>query len=769
MFRLRPLQAAALGVLGVAASSISWAEEGQGPQPLAAFKASLAAAPVAAQELPSVVVTATRRPAPALTTPTTINVIGEAQLQEQLVTDFSELLRYEPGVAVTREPRGRGDEAGIEVRGIGGQRLALLVDGVRLPGGYAASGANLGQLKLDPLSLGRAEVLRGPASSLYGSDALAGVVLFRTLSPQDLLDGSQSIAGSASVGYDGRDGARWSHANLAFRAGATQNLVSLSARNGHELENHPDSSLHPNPQSSQLRNLLLKSVLDVCSAQALTLTVEHYENSIETDQRSLLGPLAGGTTLTGSRAQDDSQRNRIGLAYDYAPDGRWFERFSAQIDYQRSTSRERTYENRQPPGAATALLRDGLLSHSEPQWSGNVQLDGRLDAGGITHRWVTGVDLLSKSVGVYSDASQKTVLGAGLTSVIDGYVYPRKTAPDTDVRNVGLFVQDEMAFGDGRLRLTPSLRFDSYRLTPKPDALFANANVANATPVGLSQGAWTPRLGLSYEWQPKQVVFANYVTGFRMPTHDQLNRVGQVAVATFIHDFIPNPNLKPEHSKGVEFGLRGMAGAGSYELSAFYNRYTDFISTDMIAYIPAGASGSTRPIRRFQSRNIGEVEIYGVEARGQLPIGRWLNAVDAWRLIGAMQWSIGNDRSSGQPINSIQPARLIAGLRWDERGGRFGGQLIGNIVDAKTRVNRALAQTGSTMPVPLTTAGYGTADLTAYWRLGKQATLNAAVYNLFDRQYFDWSAVSSLTANDARLSAYTAPGRTISASLKVDF
>ncbi|KAF1043006.1 TonB-dependent hemoglobin/transferrin/lactoferrin family receptor [Xylophilus sp.] len=719
--------------------------------------------------LAPVVVTATRRPTPAVSTPATVSVIDEAQMQENLVTDFQDLFRYEPGIAVKREPRGRGGEAGLEVRGIGGQRLGMLVDGVRLPGGYVASGANLGQLKLDPLSLARVEVLRGPASSLYGSDALAGVVLFKTLSPTDFLTGDRTFAGSASAGYDGADRSHYANTNLAFHAGATRNLISLTARDGHALRNHGDSALQPTPQDGRGHNLLLKSILDLDAEQSLTFTGEHYEQKIRTNQLSLLGPLTGGTRLNGSSADDSSTRARVGLAYRYAPASAWFDNLKAQLDYQRSTSQERTAENRQPPGATPALLRDTLLFYREPQWSGSVQLDGQRQTGSVTHRWVAGMDLLSKSVSLYNDALQRTVTGAGATNVVDGDVYPRKIAPDTDIRNVGVFVQDEMAFGDGRLRLTPSLRYDRYELSPKPDALFANANVAGSTPVGLSRNALTPRLGLSYEWQPEQVVYANYVTGFRMPTYDQLNRIGQVPVATFIHDFIPSPDLKPEKSRGIELGLKGESQAGSYEVAAFYNRYRDFIDTQMIAYIPAGPTVGSRPIRRFQSRNIDEVEIYGVEARGRLSLNRWIQASSRWNLIGALQWSVGNDKTSDQPINGIQPARLVGGLKWDQRGGQYGGQLIGNFVAAKKRVNTALTQTGSTVPVPLTTAGYATVDVTAYVRLGRRTTLHLGVFNLFDRQYYDWSMVSALSGNDARLAAYTAPGRTVSASLKVDF
>lgn len=111
----------------------------------------------------------------------------------------------------------------------------------------------------------------------------------------------------------------------------------------------------------------------------------------------------------------------------------------------------------------------------------------------------------------------------------------------------------------------------------------------------------------------------------------------------------------------------------------------------------------------------------------------------------------------------------ISRLRWDQRGGRLGATLTGNLVAGKNRVNEALTQTGPTAPVPLRTSGYATMDLSAYWRIGKQATLNLALYNVFDRQYHDWSHVSGLTGNDARLTAYTAPGRSAAVSMRVDF
>jgi len=175
------------------ACAMTFAAAAQGPS------ADSAGDELSTSDLDPVIVTATRRASEALTTPATITIIDQAQLKAQQVTDFRELFRYQPGISVGHGSRERSLETSIEVRGIGGQRLALVVDGVRLPGGYTAAGATLGQLKLDPAGLRRVEVLRGPASSLYGSDALAGVIVFRTLSPTDFLGDGQRLADNAAM------------------------------------------------------------------------------------------------------------------------------------------------------------------------------------------------------------------------------------------------------------------------------------------------------------------------------------------------------------------------------------------------------------------------------------------------------------------------------------------------------------------------------------------------------------------------------------------
>ena len=169
-----------------------------------------------------------------------------------------------------------------------------------------------------------------------------------------------------------------------------------------------------------MHNVLLKSVLGIDSSQSMTLTAEHFRKENSAYLQSLLGPIAGGTRITRSAADDSSQRDRLGLAYRYTPGGAWFENLSAQIDVQHSRSNEFTDEARQPPGAQPAQLRESTLAHSEKQWSGSLQLDGQHQQGALTHRWVLGADMLYKKLEVRNDALQRTVGRQVVSKIVDG-------------------------------------------------------------------------------------------------------------------------------------------------------------------------------------------------------------------------------------------------------------------------------------------------------------------------------------------------------------
>ncbi|WP_413783844.1 TonB-dependent receptor plug domain-containing protein, partial [Pseudomonas aeruginosa] len=138
-------------------------------------------------------ITATRTEQAVDSVPSTVSVQTREQLDRQNVNNIKELVRYEPGVSVG----GAGQRAGItgyNIRGIDGNRILTQIDGVELPndffsGPYAQTHRNY----VDPDIVKRVEILRGPASALYGSNAIGGAVSYFTLDPSDIIKDGKDV------------------------------------------------------------------------------------------------------------------------------------------------------------------------------------------------------------------------------------------------------------------------------------------------------------------------------------------------------------------------------------------------------------------------------------------------------------------------------------------------------------------------------------------------------------------------------------------------
>ena len=133
--------------------------------------------------------TATRGPKPIVDVPATVSIITDQQLERWDAVRPSDVVRYEPGVTVGNQPA-RGGQTNYVIRGIGENRVLLLQDGLRVqdfPGSNVGAGTySRNFIDLDTVK--QVEIVRGPASALYGSDALGGVVNYIRKDPSDFLD-----------------------------------------------------------------------------------------------------------------------------------------------------------------------------------------------------------------------------------------------------------------------------------------------------------------------------------------------------------------------------------------------------------------------------------------------------------------------------------------------------------------------------------------------------------------------------------------------------
>ena len=265
---------------------------------------------VMATDLETITVVGSRTERPLKEIAATIDVIDSDRIEEELARDVADLVRFEPGVTVS----GTGSRfglSGFNIRGIGGNRVLTLVDGVRVAEEFSFGpflSARRDFVDLD--SLASAEIARGPISSLWGSDALGGVVSFNTLSPSQFLEDDTFYSGY-KVGYSSADESTVGTVTIAGRQGPVSTLLVATIRNGKETENNapagPDfgsSRIQPDKQDSESRNFTAKLNWELTDKQRLGLVVDSFKSETDTQILSDYGIFSRGT-LVNSRTADD--------------------------------------------------------------------------------------------------------------------------------------------------------------------------------------------------------------------------------------------------------------------------------------------------------------------------------------------------------------------------------------------------------------------------------------------------------------------------------
>lgn len=699
---------------------------------------------------PVITVTATRTPLSTLEAPATVTVFDAETIADNMATDIRDLVRFEPGVSVRRAPTrfgaasgstGRDGNAGFNIRGLEGNRVLMLVDGVRVPDGFDFGAQSAGRGDYVDLGLVKSvEILRGPASALYGSDGLAGVVSFVTADPEDLLRGQDfSVLGRA--GYASAD-EEWSGTGIVSgKAGAFSAMGAVTIRRGHELDNKgtndaPNSTrTRPNPQDTRTDSFLGKLVYDLGGGHRLRLTGEHMEDRVDTDVLSGIAPVpTASTSVIGLTAQDKIKRDRVALDWRYEGSG-LVERASVTGYWQQAKNRQASWEDRN-----TAADRTRINSFDNRVWGAAADATLGFETGFAKHRLTAGGDI--------SITRQEGLRDGTVPTAPE--VFPTRPFPVTDYTLAGVFAGDEIRLADGRFILFPALRFDHYSLRPKEDAALPSFQGARSSGSRVS-----PKLGATFRVTDEVSIVAGYAQGFKAPAPGQVNQFFEnLSSPFFAYKSIPNPDLKPETSESLEGGVRIASGPVQAAFTAFTGRYRNFISQEQIG----GIGTIANPIV-FQFINLAHVNIDGLEAKFAV------EPVAGLTLDGAMAWSKGRVDSDGvrSPLLTVDPLKFVAGAGYRAPDGRYRGQLIATIGSQKEQ------REAGTNYIP---GGYTVLDATAFFRINDNFTVRAGLFNLLDATYTEWADIRGLantTANQAIADAWTQPGRNVSVSLTARF
>ncbi|KRA46974.1 TonB-dependent hemoglobin/transferrin/lactoferrin family receptor [Pseudoxanthomonas sp. Root630] len=723
-----------------------------------------ASADTSTREFERIQVTATRTERAVADVPNTVDVIEREQLDDQLIRDIKDLVRYEPGVSVTSTTGRFGALGGFRIRGLDANRVLILNDGVAISDSFSfGSYLNANRNFVDLDTLKRVEIVRGPASSLYGSDALGGVVAFVTKDPSDYLKDGKDTYFGVKFGYEGDWQGLFAGATAAFGGERWSGLVAASHRQGKETETQGDNdSTTPtrlengtftvlrtaaNPQRRDGRSLLAKLVYAPGENQRLRLTVDANE-----DYSSIEAYTGRTTTLLDMDGRDHQTRARVSLEHEIdVLDAGFADSLAWKLYRQDSESTQRTIESRATATNGPATSRRVMLHNFDQRMYG---LQGNLykafETGSVRHALTYGLDVSVTDSKEKRDGTSTNLATGVVSNLVGQDRFPVRDFPISETTKIGAYVQDEMQFADGRFSLVPALRVDYYKLDPTLDNIFAEDNPGVAVE-GMNETSVSPKLGGIWRMNDQWSLFANYARGFRAPPYGDVN-VGFTNLQGG-YTVIANPDLKPETSNGYELGVRFAGDAFYAGLTGYYNDYKDFIESFVLVSMPPQT-----PLMIFQSQNVADARIYGLEFKGGVDFGALNPALEGLSLRAAVAHSRGDDKTDDVPLNSVDPLRATLGLAYDGKG--WGTELVGSFADRKDRPPSA----STYRP-----AGYGVLDLYAHWEFAPGAKINLGLINLTDKTYTDWADVNGVAANSLVLDRYTRPGRTLSASLAVSW
>jgi len=655
----------------------------------------------------TVTVYGTSNPLPVFDYPGQVTVIDRETIDTFAPSAPSDLLRDVPGMDFAGGPRRTGEVPSI--RGLSGENVLILLDGAR----QSFISAHDGRFFLDPEIVGTAEVVRGPASALYGSGAVGGVLAFETVDADDLLREGETWGARVRGGYQSVNEETFATLTAFTEQGNLDALASFGLRQSGDIELGSGADL---PSDDEIDTGLVKLGYTFNEAFSADVSWQRFANTA-------IEPNNGqGTLGTGDDVLDrdvekqiETETWRAGLRFNPAS-----ELIDTRFTVYRSDSTVDEFDATEPRTIIREIETTGV----------SLRNAARFDLGGVATTFTVGGDW-------YEDEQA----GSDSTAA-DGI---RAGVPDGRSEFTGVFAQIEAEMDrplglPGSLIVIPAVRYDGFESTSSVD------------PDASSDEAFSPRLGVSYGPVDWFRVFGSYSEGFRAPSINELYLDGvhfpvphptlfDPAMGQFVfvnNNFVPNPNLVPETSETLEFGFgvdfRNLVADGDRlqgKISYYESDVEDLINLsvnfafDPTCFAPPNffpcTAGTTN------SANVDSAELEGLEAEF---------AYDSDRFYGRATFASidGADTSTGEDVGALTPDRLALdlGLKLPEWNAR-----IGTRVQYAGEYERRGSDGAGGLEIVEARDGYAVLDLYATWSpdFARGVRFDLGVENVFEEDY----------------------------------
>ena len=551
--------------------------------------------------LEDVVVVGQRAETSILDRPEAISVLNSRQLESLSPMNMPEAMSAMPGVFMQQTNHGGGSPF---VRGLTGYHTLILVDGIRLNNAIFRSGPNQYLNTVDPLMISQIEVLRGPGSVQYGTDAIGGAIYLRSRKPQfseDKLQVGGEVYGkwmSQNMEKTGRAQLQLSSRKFAVMAGITRkdfgNIVA-----GGELGKLEYTSYDEYSSDVMAR-------VKLTPAQTLSLAWQHHkQNDVQ-----LYHKLINGEYSTYSF--DPQLRDLVYLQHEIT------RAHSVISGFRTTLSMHESDETRKKQRTGS---EDLYTEHDRVRSFGFIL--ECLTNNGKNWQGVSGYEIYYDRV---SSSTLKTNQVSGTDSTYRG-LYP----DGSWISNMSLFSLHNLNLG--KLELNGGLRYN-YFILGLTDDVFGDLTIRPDALVG--------SLGASYRVFRNTDINLSVQNAFRAPN---INDVSSFGIADFRYE-VPNFDLSPEKSFNKELGIKTNQKRIGGSVHLYHNSLTDLMTNVKTTF---QGQDSIDGVKVYTRENVGKAYIRGIEGELLLRPLRYLS-VNSY-----LVYTYGHNVTKDEPLRRIPP------------------------------------------------------------------------------------------------------------------
>ncbi len=624
------------------------------------ISSSLMAQKDSTKTLQEVVVFANKFPTPSKNIVQTIGLISDKNLMHQQA-NTADMLTASGQVFVQKSQLGGGSPV---IRGFEASRVLLMVDGVRMNSAIFRAGHLQNIITVDNMILDRVEILYGPSSTMYGSDALGGVVNMFTKNPTLNPSSQWKTNGNVVYRYANGQNENRTHVDVNIANNKWAYLTSFTNSSFGDLrQGNNRSSAYPN-FGKRLFYVTNENGVDVVNSNTNSVNIQKTTGYTQTDllQKVLFKPNDNTEHLLNIQLSNSSNINRYDRLTETASNGtptyaEWYygPQVRNMVGYKLSKTNLSGYFQEMTINANYQHLEESRISRKFKSSNKDFRLE-KVDIVGVN------ADFLHKDkngevhfgVESYYDIVNSTAYRNNISTQVKSAITTRYSDGPTNMAYQALYVQHTKNLNSNWV-LNDGLRFNLVQL----NAQFKDTSLMHFpfTEAKQSNAAITGNVGLAYNADNGYRVAFGLSSGFRAPNIDDLTKVFDTKTGYVV---VPNKDLKPEYTYNAEINISKNTAAYSWGTSVFYTWFKNALVADKFTW-----NGQSQIVYQgmlsnvYATQNKAKANVYGFNVNGRL---RVMNNTD---LSASYTYTKGtyNDGLKDMPLDHIPPSYGRIGLK----------------------------------------------------------------------------------------------------------